>query len=627
MSPVYSYHVGFNPYAMAHFRSIRSMIGGIVLFLFLVPSAFNAAAQDTVSFTDLEAFEKPGKTWQVAGDVIADLSEKGRLDIIDGFGVLVNLPTDKDNGRDLFTRATYGDLDLEVEYLVASGANSGIYLQGMYEIQILDSWGVTTPRAADNGGIYERWDERQPEGQKGYQGYAPRQNASKAPGLWQTLSVSFRAPRFDAAGKKIENARILFVRLNGVTIHEDVELFGPTRGAMAAEEVSRGPLRIQGDHGAVAFRNLRITAFDNPAPELRDLSYAMYRGKFDAAPDFTALQATKSGSLKALTASMAGDAGQFVIRYRGQLDVQTAGNYSFQFNFPGGSGNVSINGKEVGTSGGANLSAEMYLEAGRHAFDLAYLKVQDWVAAHLGAEIAGPGIRPVTLSDQSLLGTRGPDPILVDPNERPVLRSFMDIPGSYRVTHAVSVGSPQQVNYTYDMDHGSLVQVWTGGFLNATPMWHSRGDGSSRPMGAVVHLGTPALSLARLGSLAEAWPSDTLGSKFRTNGYRVGTEAHDLQFLYEAFGLQVEDSLEPLEDRKGIRRILHLTGSLENTYLRLAVADQITDLGKGLFLVGDKAYYLKLGGDSALLPAIRSSEGRQELLIQAKENIAYSLWF
>jgi hypothetical protein len=104
------------------------------------------------------------------------------------------------------------------------------------------------------------------KGMEGYEGYAPRQNASRAPGLWQHLKIFFQAPRFDAAGKKIENAKMLRVELNGVTLHENVELLGPTRGGMENNEVASGPLRIQGDHGAVAFRNIKVTNYDKPRP-------------------------------------------------------------------------------------------------------------------------------------------------------------------------------------------------------------------------------------------------------------------------------------------------------------------------------------------------------------------------
>ncbi len=119
----------------------------------------------------------------------------------------------KTHGTDLYTTAEHGDVELELDYLMAKGSNSGIYLQGNYEVQLLDSWGVQHPKAGDNGGIYQRWDESKPEGQKGYEGYAPRQNASRAPGLWQHLKVSFQAPKFDASGKKTANARMLRLEL------------------------------------------------------------------------------------------------------------------------------------------------------------------------------------------------------------------------------------------------------------------------------------------------------------------------------------------------------------------------------------------------------------------------------
>ena len=86
----------------------------------------------------------------------------------------------------------------------------------------------------------------------------PGQVASRRPGEWQSYHIWFRAPRFDATGKKIENARFIKVTHNGQVIHENVEVPRPTCAALALDEKPKGPLMLQGDHGPVAYRNLRI---------------------------------------------------------------------------------------------------------------------------------------------------------------------------------------------------------------------------------------------------------------------------------------------------------------------------------------------------------------------------------
>lgn len=84
-------------------------------------------------------------------------------------------------------------------------------------------------------------------------------NASKPAGDWQTFDITFRAPRFDAEGKKTENAKFIKVLHNGQLIHENIEMTGPTRGAKIPGEAATGPILIQGDHGSVAYRKLTIT--------------------------------------------------------------------------------------------------------------------------------------------------------------------------------------------------------------------------------------------------------------------------------------------------------------------------------------------------------------------------------
>lgn len=205
---------------------------------------------------DLANIRPPFGDWKTAGDVRLDPANPARFVAVPGKGVLHN-----GDGKtvDILSTAEYGDLRVSYEFNIPKGSNSGVYFMGRYEIQIFDSYGVTTPKSSDCGGIYDRWIDG-----RGVEGHAPLVNASKPAGEWQTVEVTFRAPRFDASGRKVENARFKRVTLNGQLIHQNVEVSGPTRSAHYQDEQPGGPLMAQGDHGPVAFRNLRITPLHLP---------------------------------------------------------------------------------------------------------------------------------------------------------------------------------------------------------------------------------------------------------------------------------------------------------------------------------------------------------------------------
>lgn len=582
---------------------------------------------------DLSAFQKPGKNWQIVGDVSANLNQNNVLTSTKGTGILANLPG-KDGNIDLVSNFQHGDVDLDLDFLIAKGSNSGIYLQGRYEVQLLDSWGSKNPKAGDNGGIYERWDENRPNGQKGYEGHPPRQNASRAPGLWQHLKISFQAPRFDASGKKIENARMLLIELNGVAIHENVELSGPTRGALGNNEVASGPLRIQGDHGPVAIRNIVVKNYDKPRPELMNLKYAVYKGRFDKEPDFSKLPPEAEGSSVILTANVTRIPNDFLIRYTGTLRVKEAGDYAFNLGAAGGGGMMKINNKVVITPGDRRQRGSIDLPAGDVPFELLYAKMEDWAKPSIGLAITGPGIREYIISDASVAANGDPtDPILVDAPANTILRSFMDMPGfknaqgrTLRVVHAVSVGSPEQVHYTYDMDNGALVQVWRGQFLDSTPMWHSRGDGSSRPMGMVQRMGAPVLGIAKLASPQAAWTTDTTGTGFRTRGY-ILDENDRPTFKYQIYGATVSDAIRVLDNSQGIRRELTVQNPSGDLYTRLAEGSTIATLENGMYIVDGKAYYVRIDDAGGAKPTVRKVGDRQELIVPVKEKLSYSILF
>ncbi len=588
----------------------------------------------------------PTPNWRIVGDVMADFMQKDALTTQPGTGILANVPAKPEYGRkfDLVTTIEHGDLDLELDYLLAKGSNSGVYLQGRYELQLFDSWGVKTVGVHDNGAVYERWNEAKPEGAKGYEGHAPRQNVSRAPGLWQHLKIVFQAPRFDASGKKTANARMLRVELNGVLVQENIELTGPTRGPLADNEVPRGPLLFQGDHGPVAFRNIRYVMYDKPRPELTNLTYMVYKGKFDKQPDFVKTPPEAKGPSPELTSSVSRNASQFLIRYTGTLRVKESGKYTFKLGVPGGEGAMLINNQPVIVKAFDTKTGTAMLPAGDLPFELVYSKAVEWTKPNLSLIVNGPGVREFALTNPEAEGVEETDPILVDAATQPLLRSFMDIPGvatsqqtskpdepvkgtkRFRVVHAVSVGSPEQVHYTYDMDKGALVQVWRGMFLDATPMWDNRGDGSSRPMGMVQPLGIPELMLEKLASPQTTWQSDTAGTGYRPKGYVLDGQERPT-FTYLLYGASVKDAIRVLENGQGIRRDVTVNGPSADLYARLATGSRIDALPNGTYAVDNKMYYVRVDEASGAKPVVRTVNGQQELLVPVKGKLAYSLLF
>lgn len=205
----------------------------------------------------LDHWRAPTGAWFLAGDAKMDPKDSRHLVGEPGLGTLVNGP--KGKAPDIRTRQNFGDVEVKLDFLIPKRSNSGVKLMGLYEIQIFDSHDVKDKNltGADCGGIYPRAELR-PKYHHIDKGVAPRVNAARPAGEWQTLDIVFQAPRFDQAGKKIRNARFVRVVLNDQVIHENVELEYPTGHAWHNKEVPTGPVLLQGDHGPVAFRHIRV---------------------------------------------------------------------------------------------------------------------------------------------------------------------------------------------------------------------------------------------------------------------------------------------------------------------------------------------------------------------------------
>jgi hypothetical protein len=173
----------------------------------------------------------------------------GGWSVIDGVLVCGTGP----HGSDLYTAEKFTDFELHVEFQATS--NSGVYLQGRYEIQVDNSVNAKPKIVEKDGKKIETLDTHQCGAIYGR--IAPSKNMAKPPKEWQSYDVIFHGARVDAQGKVSQKARVTLI-WNGEKVIDNAEIDGPTGGALDGKVGEPGPLMLQGDHGRVSYRNVKI---------------------------------------------------------------------------------------------------------------------------------------------------------------------------------------------------------------------------------------------------------------------------------------------------------------------------------------------------------------------------------
>ena len=591
------------------------------------------SAQQDRNFKDLKEFGFIPKNWHVTGGVTTDWRQDTFLSTTPGTGILVNEPTAK-NREHLVSGFEHGDIELELEFMVPIGSNSGIYLQGRYEIQILDSWGKINPNSGDAGGIYQRYDEKN---KQGFEGKPPRTNASKAPGLWQQLKIKFEAPRFDTAGVKVRNAKFNQVYLNGVLVHENVEVTGPTRSALYEDEKPRGPIMIQGDHGPVAIRNISYKLFDNEVPQIKDLKFAYYKGKFQSVEEFQGSTPNQTGQLNKITWDLGHGILDFAYEYSGNFEIPESGDYTFSLNAFGKT-SLYLNGEniiadDVQSPNSPPRSKTVALEKGSFPFKLVFYKNNyPGRRPQLGFFIEGPGIKNSPLHDpNSYLDPIIQKPIYLEPSNEPmIIRGFFQH-GDNVKTHTVSVGEPSGPNFTYDLQQGTLLSVWKGGFLDTSPMWRQRGQSQLMlPNGALIEL-ADGPTIAKLDTKNSPWPDSISSDLLHIQGYFLNQDRRPT-FKYAIEQIAVEDFFEPEMDGKILTRTISYSNPQKtpDLWARIISAEKIEEYGEGVYHVNQGQFYVKLPNPILLNAVLRNTPSGQELLIplsvaEEKGEIKYSI--
>ena len=220
--------------------------------------AAESAWRDLLAGKPSEVWKTKTDDWSQVETLKVDDKSPRKLAFAGKGGIWVN--GEKGRAADLVTRDSFTDVELTMDFLIPKGSNSGVKFHAVYEIQIHDTFGSKDLSGDTCGGIYPRA-ELKPKYHHIDQGIAPKVNACKPPGEWQTLQVIFLSPRIDKVGKKTANAKVVRATLNGQLIHENQELLTPTGNNWSKKELPAGPLMLQGDHGPVAFRNVRVREY------------------------------------------------------------------------------------------------------------------------------------------------------------------------------------------------------------------------------------------------------------------------------------------------------------------------------------------------------------------------------
>ncbi len=588
----------------------------ILASLFLALKISIVISQKSLNLTDLSFFNNPSKNWEIVGK-IGGSYENSILNTEPGISILHN--KQKAEGlisEDLIFNFEHGDINISFDFMMPKGSNSGVYLQGQYELQLFDSWGVKVPKTHDCGAIYERWDEARGKGKEGFEGHPPRQNVSFAPGLWQHMEIQFLAPKFDANGKKIANAKFVKVLQNGFLIHENVECLAPTRGALSPKDIAKGPIRIQGDHGQVAFKNFKYELLDKQFLDLQNLSYKYYEGKFEKIPTILPTKIASQGQLEKINYRLAEKNMDFLLAFSGNLIAPETDKYTFEMPTTGIS-KLIIDGKVLIEMDKHRWRNEQFqetinLEKGNHKLALYYTKTMSWGGRALGLFVKRDGMPKQALHEY--ISLPDPDPVglieVKSESGKSVLqRSFVFFNGKKR-THAVNVAESNGINYSYDLNKAALLFAWRGKFLNATEMWFERGEPQiAEPLSAAIQLDgkSPIIDIDNV------LPDSLADSDWKYQGYHMNSERKPI-FEYNYKGNKILEHIRSLEDGTGLhRRLIFEKENNKQLFVKVGEAEEIEQVAKGIYKLNN--YFVKIGDNLTAHIQEQSKTGAQKQLL------------
>ncbi len=504
-------------------------------------------------------------------------------------------------GMPATVRLESGDVLLQFEFAISKDGKSNVTLPGGYVVKVADSWLQNGTKNTTSGGIGNN---------------IPSQNASKASGLWQTVRLLIRKAR------PATPAQLEYLYLNDVLIQENIFLPQTNNSNILSFQVEAGTLAVQ--------KVLYQIQNEVKPVSLTQMTYQLYKDWAENIESIDPKNLIKKDTTSTLSQTWGVGQKDFCVVYDGTINVKITAEYQFSMAYMGHL-SLAIDDKPVLPNQWSEFSQQpvgrsVNLSAGEHRFRLFYHKA--WRPAALGLTVSALGVRPYSLHALSSLPEPEPIPMItVEPKDKPeILRSFIQIEGeSTKRTHVLSVGSPQGLHYSVDLNQAALLQVWRGAFADVTEMWHERGEPQLlKPLGVKQQLDGKSI-IATLNEPAALWPDTVAAITYKaTKLDELG--APTLHYLFD----KTEITQKLIPTRNGLVNTITAAALITDLTIRLAVADAIIEIEKGIYSIDNgtsngrhQQYYIYI--PSEFSPVVRTSNGKQELIAPLKEMIAYTI--
>lgn len=209
-------------------------------------------------------------------------------------------------------------------------------------------------------------------------------------------------------------------------------------------------------------------------------------------------------------------------------------------------------------------------------------------------------------------------PIIMIPKDQVIVqRCFIEVEG-IKKTFCVAVGDPGQIHYAMDLSQGAIIDLWKGGFIDATTMWTSRGEEQlAKPLGENIIKLPSEPNVASLQNKEQAWPdSMQTRDKYQFKGYKLDEQGRPA-FRYKFGEVTILDKIVPVDNDQNLTRTMKISGENDQNqlWIRLAEGQSIKKTKKGSYHVVDKNYRINLVFNKKQKPIIRQASDGMELII------------